>query len=54
MCGGDYTEIAFNVPVIAEAFHSKPTLKLSFKTTLKDKDPCEASLGIDNVALYIN
>ena len=52
LCGGNFKEAAYNVPVIIDTVHKQETVKISFKTNIKD-DPCEKSLGIDNVEIYI-
>ncbi|CDW73184.1 UNKNOWN [Stylonychia lemnae] len=52
LCGGNFKEAAFNVPVIIDTVHSLDTMKLTFKANLGN-DPCEKSLGIDNVEVYV-
>jgi hypothetical protein len=52
ICGGSYGEAAFNVPVIAEIAHDDFSLNLSFETNI-ERDPCDVSFGIDNVAVYV-
>lgn len=54
ICGGDHDESAFNVPVYIETPHKEESIKIGFRTSIKEgEDPCTKSLGIDNVEVYI-
>ncbi len=52
ICGGSYSEAAYNVPVVADTPHTSDSVVVSFQTNIKT-DPCTKSLGIDNVAVYV-
>ena len=54
LCGGPYKEAAYNVPVIIDTMHNRASIKISFGTTIAaTESPCDKSLGIDNVEIYI-
>lgn len=53
ICGNkSFKEAAFNVPVIVDTLHSASQIKVAFKANISG-DPCDRSLGIDNVEIYI-
>jgi hypothetical protein len=54
VCGGEATDHKLSAPVHITLPHSGKSVELSFGSTLPaDSDPCSASWGVDDVAVYI-
>jgi hypothetical protein len=51
VCGGDYPD-RISYPVEFTGKHSESSISLEFGSNI-EKDPCEASWGIDDVEIYI-
>ena len=51
VCGGKDNDPAFNLLIDVVVPHTSNKVVLSFGATLQ-KDPCDASFGIDDVMLY--
>jgi len=52
ICGGDYNDPAYNIPIDVTVPHDKAEVKVSFGSTL-DEDACNESFGIDDVMIYL-
>jgi len=52
ICGGDFNDPAFNIPVDVTVPHSQNEVKVTFGSTL-DEEPCNESFGIDDVMIYV-
>lgn len=51
-CGGKDNDAAFNLPIDAYVNHDSQEIEITFGSTLQ-KDPCEASFGVDDVMIYV-
>lgn len=51
-CGGTDNDAAFNLPIDVNVNHEGKELEITFGSTL-EKDPCEASFGVDDVMIYV-
>ncbi len=52
ICGGKENDAAFNVPIDAYVNHDGKEIEVTFGSTL-EKDPCDASFGVDDVMIYV-
>ena len=53
LCGNDqYPDANMNIKIDKLFSHNSKELKISFGSTL-DKNPCDASFGIDDLIVYI-
>jgi hypothetical protein len=52
ICGGDFNDPAFNIPIDVSVPHNKPEVKITFGSTL-DEEPCNESFGVDDVMIYV-
>ncbi len=52
ICGGDFNDPAFNIPIDVSVPHRNSEVKITFGSTL-DEEPCNESFGIDDVMIYV-
>jgi hypothetical protein len=52
ICGGEFNDPAFNIPIDVTVPHKTPEAKITFGTTL-DEEPCNESFGVDDVMIYV-
>jgi len=52
ICGGDFNDPAFNIPVDVTVPHTSEEVLITFGSTL-DEEPCNESFGIDDVMIYV-
>lgn len=51
ICGGNHNDPAFNLEIDVIVPHTSNNVTITFGSTLQ-KDPCEASFGVDDVMIY--